>query len=280
MGFYKQLRTISLTIGCLSFGTTALVPLPSGAVGFPETSPSDGAPSRTASGSPRRTTDALNNCVTVMGDRDGDQVREELTPMTVIAPADNVITSSDSQISLTVYIPRTEADVAEVFVYKQSSEPEGAEKEIYQEQLAVTPSLRNGSRIVTYTLPDLQLEPGHKYSWTLQLWCDYHSNNFVAPPHAFVSGTIDCTVGCDEQAQVPDPQQLTATQLVQTAQDYATQRFWDETLQLVAVLRESQPRQWQELLASQGLGCFAQVPFADDATVDFTIEDDPQCLPD
>lgn len=275
MLFSKSFKTSLLLLSALGFGMGAIAPLPSTAVSFPSSTPSSGAPPRTASGAPRRS----GYCEPPLPrDLDNDGVVDKFTPMTAITPTNNIISSLDNNPTFFIYLPQSPANSVEIVVYEQI---EGSpEKQVYlNDTLTVPSSISNGPRIVAYTLSDFSLKPGRNYKWSISLFCeDYESWQFAQISH--VEGVISCQTGCSALETVSNSEQLTTEEIIKTAHSYAEQGFWDDTAYLVAQLRKSNPEQWSELLESQGLACFSDVPFADESDADFTIEDDPQCFVD
>lgn len=287
MLLHPQLKTGLLTIMTLGFGLGAIAPLPAQAVSFPSSTPSGGAPPRTASGAPRRN-DAEASCIRSIADLDGDQSQEGLTRMTVLAPTSRVITSLNQQPTFFVYMPQINLqrgdrpfvtiDIDEL-VPDESAAGGYRYGDAYTEDLVSIPAtVTDGPRIVAYASEEINLEPGKLYQWSISFSC--RSDTF-APIESAIDGLIDCRGGgCNRQVELPDSQQLNPEELSQIAQDYANQGFWQETVQVTSQLRQFDRQGWQELLESQGLDCFAEVPFAEEPDANFTIEDDPQCFID
>lgn len=289
---HTSLRWTALLLGIVGMGSGAIAPPASQAVNFPSSTPSEGAPPRTASGAPRR-----NACtVTQYADRDQDGSAETaLSPMTMILPFGNVIKTADSQLTFVVYLPQNTALSAQleieaqqpVFVLDNNGNPvlnEQGQPQITRYEttpiylnntLPIPGSVKeNGPRLVTYHINDLDLEPGITYIGRFGLLCGTETpflslNDFELQFELHPIGLDPLTLF------TADP-----SQLVSMAQNYAKRGFWDETIQLTTQLRQAQPDQWQALLESQGLGCLATVPFANDAVDNFTIDQDPLCFVD
>ncbi|MGB0564732.1 MAG: DUF928 domain-containing protein [Spirulinaceae cyanobacterium] len=250
-----------LALGSLGFASTALLPLPVQAVDTPSSSPSGGAPSRTASGAPKRTIPSCFLASTFDLNHDGEA--EALTPATVLSPEGNVTTTLDPQPTLFVYLPQTSGTQAELTVDERiptgnADKPYDYEEVLFVDELPIPATTATGPRIVQYQIPEGVLEPDKSYIWSLSLLCKGSS---ISPPIATVEGLISCEVGC------------TATAL-------GTEQPWNETLLATAQDRAARPEDWQRLLESQGLGCFRDVPFADEVEATFTLQDDPQCFVD
>lgn len=282
MFFTKPLQISLLFLSALGLGMGTIAPLPSNAVSFPSSTPSSGAPPRTSSGAPQR-----GRCpIAFHEDLDDDGVLEPLTRMTAIVPTNNTINLGSSTLTLMVYMPKNEATSAELAIEEvYEEEVQGVDgqirirrkyKEVYTNStLAIPEDVKNGPRIVTYDLSNLNLKPNTTYQWFLYLNC-YDALNALDS----VSGVLSCQNNCRVERDVTDPQHLSASELVQQAQDYANQGLWSETVHLTAHLRQFDPTQWTTLLKSQELGCLANVPFAGDQKTEFTVDDDPQCFLD
>lgn len=263
MGFYQQLRTSTLFLSALGFSLSAIAPL--GAVETPETTPgSDGSQPRTASGAPKRTIVTGQQCISEFADLNGNGESERLTPMTVLAPTNNIISTSTTDPTLFIYIPQTVAEQAELVVDEliptnDTESPFKYREVLYEEALPIPTSTTLGPRIVQYQFQDVYLEPGKTYAWNLNLLCDN-----AIPHNGSLAGHIICTEDC-------------------TIADHASEQqppSWNEVLHFNAQQRGVNPEDWHTLLESQGLGCFKDVPFADEINVDYTVEDDPQCFVD
>ncbi|NEO82840.1 MAG: DUF928 domain-containing protein [Spirulina sp. SIO3F2] len=227
----------------------------------PDSSPSDGAPSRTASGAPKRSAGA---CVISRFDRNGDGKLDALTPMTVLAPQDNTTTTLDPHPTLFIYLPQTAADTAELVIDEliPRNDPDqrySYHEILFQDNLPVPATAATGPRIARYQIEEVRLEPGKVYHWQFSVLC-----NGSTPENGTVEGLITCENGCTASIGNPDPDVL----------------FWNEEIRTTAQDRKANPDTWHELLESQGLKCFEDVPFADDLNATYTLDNDPQCFVD
>lgn len=232
---------------------------------------------RTASGAPRR---CPHNCVKTNFDFDGDGQQERVTPATVLTPQNNVLSTKDGQIQLFVYLPEMDASTAELIVDQHVTDSDNfmRYREVYfNDAIPLPGDLSDGPRIVAFTFDDLNLEPGEIYEWMLSFRC---GENDWASPYSTVSGLIIYEESTSFVAQPPETARSTPNALLQTAQDYLDRGLWSEALQLTAQARTAKPEAWEQLLASQGLECFKNVPLAGDENVDFAIADDPRCFID
>lgn len=282
MGFYKMstkinhlkqplqqpFRAVCCCLSALGLSLSAVIPVV--AVDTPGSSPSGGAPSRTASGAPKRSLNAPNHCIQTHADLNNDGKAEALSPMTVLAPTNNIITTADPNPTLFIYIPQNEAVAAELLIQERlpSNLPniDYRYADILYERVSIPASSTQGPRIVTYALDAVNLAAGKTYVWGLDLFCQDPDTTNDIPTVAeggAVGGIITCTDGGCTPIATHEPR-----------------LSWNETLQATAHARQTHPEQWRQLLSSQGLTCFADVPFAEDTDVTYTVENDPQCFVD
>lgn len=243
------------------------------------------APPRTASGAPKR---CHHPCVQTYIDfnRDGERDGNELvTSMTVLAPISNVTVTGQDMLEIMVYMPQLDGAVAELEIFKIVSDPttqnQGG-RSVYQEvyfnsAMPLPEDLQQGPRIVTITAPDIHLEPGAVYEWSLSFRCGEAD---WASPYSTVSGLITHEASDSFIAQPSGTATATPDALLRQAQSYLDRGLWSEALQLTAQARVAKPEAWEQLLASQGLECFKNVPFAGDESANFAIADDPRCFID
>ncbi|NEO83894.1 MAG: DUF928 domain-containing protein [Spirulina sp. SIO3F2] len=267
-----------LSLGLLSLGLSSLIPLASEAVEYPNFTSSNDSPHRSASSAPQR---CSHTCVTESFDFNANGTLdqdERVTPVTVIAPMGNTITTGDGTLRLVIYMPEVQADFAELIVDEQILNPDAPDwrtysyREVYVDEAIPLPdALKSGPRLVTFTIEDLQLKPGKTYNWMLSFRC---GENDWASTYSTVEGLV---VYNDSEGVLPDTSHLTPSALERTAQDFADRQLWSEALQLTARLRDENPQAWSKLLESQGLGCFSHVPFAGEEAT-FTLADDPRCF--
>jgi hypothetical protein len=202
-------------------------------------------------------------------------------------PISNIGTSLDPNPTLSVYMPRNTASAVEIVIQKRTplESPSGRTRYRYEEvyvnsELPVPESTANGPRIVNYRLEGVNLEAGAVYEWTLAMLCDGSIGN-----EEVISGLISCSLadgsplGCTAGATIPDPTALDANELEQQATAYAQQAYWNEALQFSAQLRQFDRSDWVEFLASQELGCLADVPFAEDEVNPNSPQADPNWDP-
>lgn len=290
MALPNLLRLVATIPALLSLTLTAQARPPLYlAVEFPSATPGGGgAPQRTAGGAPRRGSE--EECVAKFADLNGDGQPQRLTPLTALMPTNNIGTSLSPDPTLSFYIPRTRGTAVEIIIQKRvpTTTATGTTRYRYEEvyfndALPIPPSVANGPRIVSYALDDVNLEPGAVYEWSLAILCEGSTGG-----EDVVSGLLSCSqadgspLGCSTTATIPDPKTLAPAALEANASRFATDAYWNETLAFTAQLRPVDRQQWKTLLESQGLGCLADVPFAEEAIAPNSPQAqplwDPQCF--
>jgi hypothetical protein len=170
-------------------------------------------------------------------------------PLTALTPTNNLVTTVSGNPTLFWYVPQTEAKSAQFEVV------DNQEHTVYQTTLAV-----NGTPgVVKLSLPaTVSLETGKDYSWSLALIC----NTGDPSDDSFVKGRIKRTELSSEQ----ETQLAQATEPLKKAQVYAEAKIWQETLTILAQLRDERPNDsnvtaaWEELLKSVQLEAIAKEP--------------------
>lgn len=166
--------------------------------------------------------------------------------LTALTPTNNVVTTVADRPSIFVYVPRHTAQSAEFVLL----DVEG--NEIYLASL--TPPSTPG--IVKLSIPDtVSLEAGKNYEWYFALNCDALDRS----SDEFVGGLIQrVPLSPDLETKLE-----TVKEPLEQARLYAESRIWHETLTILVSLRDSHPREWQELLESVELEAIAQQSFVD-----------------
>lgn len=204
-------------------------------VAFPRTSV--GGPRRAVGGGTRGPVQA---CVT------------SASPLTVLSPHSNVVTTVSAQPTLYWYIPRTQAKVADFLVYDEQGQI------VYQTPIA----LKGIPGVVKLRLPrTLALEMGQEYDWKLALRC----NSTDEGENVAVGGTLKRTALTSTQKD----QLAAAKQPIKQAEVYAKAGIWQETISILAQLRHERPSDrnvnaaWKELLESVDLKDIANAPLVE-----------------
>ncbi|MBJ7900513.1 MAG: DUF928 domain-containing protein [Cyanobacteria bacterium RI_101] len=112
--------------------------------------------------------------------------------------------------------------------------------------------------------PKTPLEAGQDYSWSLRIICnpEQRSND------QYLKGNLSVAAASLPQA-APFLNQSPGTPLnadqaqtvLKLAQAYADRGIWLDSLHLTALVRQSNPQDWRELLESVNLGAYSAAPF-------------------
>ncbi|QXE22595.1 hypothetical protein B6N60_01278 [Richelia sinica FACHB-800] len=172
-------------------------------------------------------------------------------PLTALTPENNVVKTLSAHPSIYVYVPKTKDKQAEFRVLELQTETV-----VYKSQLA----LSNTPGIVKLSLPaSVQLDAGKIYQWQFFVICD--PNNREADEG--VEGWFErATLSTDKATSI---QQVEPGSLEQ-ARLYVEDGLWDETLNILANLRDRNPQAqaaWVDLLDSVQLGALAKVSIID-----------------
>jgi hypothetical protein len=179
-------------------------------------------------------------------------------PLTVLAPSNNVVTTVAANPTLFWYVPQTEAKSAEFVVVDKR---EG--NKVY----LTTVALNGTPGIVKLSLPTtVSLEMGKEYTWKFTL---------IGIPTK--PGEQNYVGGLIERTQL-NPQQKSrlaaAKEPLKQAEVYAGASVWQETLTILAQLRQDRPNDskvadaWKELLKSVNLEAIANKPLVKCCTVE------------
>ncbi|MBD2042916.1 DUF928 domain-containing protein [Microcoleus sp. FACHB-672] len=196
---------------------------------FPKTS-DRGAPRRTAGGGSRG---------------DDSSCTDSKMPLTALMPTrNNVGTTAAGNPSFFFFVPKTTAKQAEFVLVNEKGE------DVYVNTFAIA----DAAGVVKVSLPETTaLEVGKYHTWQFALICNEQDRK----NDEFVQGFIRRSeLSADMKRKLEK-----ATPLEQ-AKIYANARVWNETVTILAQLRDSQPAQWEQLLKSVGLQKFASEPFA------------------
>ncbi len=162
---------------------------------------------------------------------------------------DNAGTTIASNPKFFVYVPEHEAKSAEFEIIDKSG------KTIYLTNLDISDT----RSIVKLTIPkNVSLTKNKEYTWRFAIIFDPWDRS----GDLYVKGTIKIV---EISSQLKNSLK-NATPLEQ-AEIYANAKIWNDTIATLANLRNSNPREWEELLRSVGLEEIASEPFA------------PCCLP-
>lgn len=158
-------------------------------------------------------------------------------------PSDTEITVSASP-DLFVFVPENTAKEGQFIMVNEEGE------EVYLE----TFNLPKEAGIVQVSLPEtVELEVGQTYEWIFSLLCNPDDPSKVE----FVQGKIKRT----ELSEDLKTKIEAAREPLEQAKLYAQERIWQDTLMILAQLRESHSTEWEQFLQSVGLDAtIASVP--------------------
>lgn len=161
-----------------------------------------------------------------------------------LMPGDNVATTVADHPKFFVYVPEHEVKSAEFEITDKSG------NSIYSTKLDISET----SGIVKLALPKkVSLTTNKEYTWTFAMICDEWDRS----GDKYIEGIVKkVEISSDLENSLKD-----ATPLEQ-AEIYAKAKIWNETIATVAELRNSNPKEWEELLKSVGLDEIASEPFA------------------
>ncbi|MGL5081000.1 MAG: DUF928 domain-containing protein [Microcoleaceae cyanobacterium] len=202
-------------------------PLQQANLTFPPTE-DRGAPSRT------RGSGSRGPCGTAV------RAKEPETPLTALMPANNVGTTVSSNPAVYLYVPETSSNSAEFALYNWTTRDRNS---VYEAQVP----LAETSGIVKIPLPNsVTLEPENTYVWVFSVVCNPEDRS----QDQYVSGWIErVSLKSEQEATIEQAQQLS-----EKAALYASAGVWHEALAIVEQLRPTDPKIWEELLDSVGLG--------------------------
>jgi hypothetical protein len=239
VAFFVELVTFSLMMPQLR-AQPSLVSLT-----FPPTE-SRGAPARTSGGGTRS---IVATCI--KGSR----------PLTALTPSNNVVTTVSPNPTLFWYVPQTVAKFAELVVVDDRG------NEVYQTIL----TLNGTPGVVKLSLPaSVSLKTGKDYEWYFGLICNQEQRS----QDTFVRGVIERT----ELNSAQKTKLAAAKRPLDRAEVYAGAKVWQETLMILAQLRQQRPNDsqiteaWKELLSSVQLEAIATEPLVECCKTETALE--------
>lgn len=245
----QKFFTVVLCVELLTFSVAADVRAQT-RITFPPTQ-RRGAPARTVGGGQRGTVGGWQR-------GDGLSCLTSNKCLTALTPDNNVVTTLSAHPTLFWYVPQTEAKFAEFAVIDKSN---------FNEVYKTTVAVKGTPGIVKLSIPrDVSLEIGKEYWWKFSLI--YNSENGTEEEH--LAGLIERTeLNWEEKMKL-----AAATEPLKKAEVYAKAKIWQETLSLVAQLRDEHPNDsrvrnaWLGLLTSVNLEEIATKPLVECCTVD------------
>ena len=144
------------------------------------------------------------------------------------------MTTASKNVNLYWYIPVTTSSQAEFTLSSENDE----------EIIKIKLDLPQENKIVKFTLPEnISLQRNQLYKWNLETTCEADGNYYI------IEGKIKHIILTTEQIQKLEK---AATQIAK-AQLYTQYYLWNETLETVSNIKETEPQQWQQLLTSVGI---------------------------
>lgn len=181
------------------------------------------------------------------------------TKMTALVPSQKTLTVS-AHPTFFIYVPESKVKTGEFVLINQQG------KDVYNTvvQLPAKPS------IVQIQLPKtVALETGNQYKWSFSITCENDGQEFIDTLNVSIQrNELNVSLkNALEKAQTP----------LKKAEIYARENLWQDTLMIMAQMRNSQPELWKELLTSIKINQqIAEAPFAPETTV---INSDHQSMP-
>ncbi|HEY9617014.1 MAG TPA: DUF928 domain-containing protein [Microcoleaceae cyanobacterium] len=213
--------------------TTVTMAVPSQALEFPKTS-DRGAPARTGGG----------------GVRGGGCSASDKTLLTALMPNNNVGTTLADSPTLFFYVPKFPSKNAEFLLVDENGD------DVYQMKV----NLPASAGVIRVSLPEQTsdgkplLEAGKNYSWAFSIVCDAKDRT----RDLITEGRVRRVALNTELATAL---KTANSDVMKQAELYAKAGIWQETLELAASIRQSNPQVWRDLLKSVGLEKVAQAQF-------------------
>jgi hypothetical protein len=159
----------------------------------------------------------------------------------------NVATTASATPTFYYYLPETSASLAEFMITDLN------QAIVYQ----TTVKLPAQSGIMKIkAIPKIPLSGDQYYQWSLKIVCDSQHRD----QDLILEGTLEY--------QNIDKTALSSDDPMKKAQFYAEKRIWLETLDSIAQIRSTSPKDWTELLQSVGLEGVSSQPFVEDVQSD------------
>lgn len=172
------------------------------------------------------------------------------TKMTALVPSQNTLTVS-AHPTFFIYVPESKVKTGEFVLINQ----QGKDVHNTMVQLPAKPS------IVQIQLPKtVALETGSQYKWSFSITCETDGQEFI--------DTLKVSIQRNElNISLKNALEKAKTPL-KKAEIYARENLWQDTLMIMALMRNSEPELWKELLTSIKINQeIAEAPFAPEATV-------------
>ncbi|MBG0746103.1 DUF928 domain-containing protein [Planktothrix agardhii 1029] len=172
------------------------------------------------------------------------------TKMTALVPSQKTLTVS-ARPTFFVYVPESKVKTGEFVLINKEG------KDVYKTvvQLPLKPS------ILQIQLPEnVTLETGSQYKWSFSITCENDGQEFV--------DTLEVSIQRNELNPIFKNEIEKAQSPLKKAELYARENLWQDTLMIMAQMRNTEPELWKELLTSIKINQqIAEAPFAPKATV-------------
>ncbi len=206
---------------------------------------------------------------------------DEQIPLVALIPRDCLVTTVAPNPTMFWYIPETRAKSAQFKVWDKQG------NDLYYQEF----NLPGAKSLIWHSMPALYLEPNQEYFWELTLICDSQENcseEYVdgklkrnASNTQLLSPELSQRLGKLIQKQEENTREIEWLERLQRdnpnepremfseplnllqqkekaiwfeqAKLYAEYGLWNETISILAQLREEMPNQWEQLLKSVGI---------------------------
>lgn len=174
-----------------------------------------------------------------------EEVSEGELPLTAIMPENNLGTTTKGNPNIYIYVPPNNKKNAEFVIFDLTNI-----EETYEDKFALPPE----GGIIKLVLPEkAQLQVGNEYQWHFGIICNAEDET----QHEVVQGLLEKNTPINLE-KIQEEKNL-----LEKADLYAQAEVWNETLDIAAKLRDSDPNPWLELLTSVGLENFIEQPIVE-----------------
>lgn len=168
----------------------------------------------------------------------GEEIRQKFYALT---PPSNILRTVAPNPTLYIYTPAIRDKKAEFWLFEETEQ-----EIIYETRL----SLSHAAGILKIAIPNkVTLQPNRQYLWELFVICNPEDR-----------GDDETITGIVERIEIPTP---TSDRPLERAEYYAREGIWQQALEILLGLRESNPREWREFLKSADLETYADTPLID-----------------
>jgi len=171
------------------------------------------------------------------GEECQEAVDKQETQLTALMPCENVVTTIAPNPTMFWYVPVTNSKSAELIIVEEATG-----KYIHNQTINIPET----AGVIQVKLPEtVSLELNKSYLWKFALICDSTGPSECED----VSGRMERTALTPELEE----QLKKVTTPIEQAKLYAQYYLWNETISILAELRDSYPSEWKQLLNSVGI---------------------------